>query len=185
MLRTRIDFTRLCQFNIKQDYRLRDCARGGGGSNFGLMTHLFKAGSPDLRRLQINHMHAGGGGAFWAKFSILFNMDFKIKRDYKLQRLSYANVDFARPKVDHADTSYMRSFSLARSNGMERKTDMQPSSSWKRMICHPLASRKKRYSCPLSNLSRRGLAEASRKPRASLADASPNLDPKITDDYWL
>ena len=118
MLRTRIDFTRLCQFNIKQDYRLRDCARGG--SNFGLMTHLFKVGSPDLRRLQITTLHAGGV-AFWAKFSILLNMDFKIKRDYKLQRLSYANVDFARPKVDHADTSYMRSFSLARSNGMESR----------------------------------------------------------------
>ena len=79
MLRTRIDFTRLCQFNIKQEYRLRDCARGGG-SNFGLMTHLFKAGSPDLRRLQITTLHAGGV-AFWAKFSILLNMDFKIKRD--------------------------------------------------------------------------------------------------------
>ena len=99
-------------------------------------------------------------------------MDFKIKRDYRLQRLSYANVDFARPKVDHADTSYMRSFSLARSNGMERKADMQPSSSRKRMICHPLASRKKRYFCPLSNLSRRGLAEASRKPRGSLVQVS-------------
>ena len=119
MLRTRIDFTRLCQFNIKQDYRLRDCARGG--SNFGLMTHLFKAGPPDLRRLQITTLHAGGVAAFWAKFSILLNMDFKIKRDYRLQRSSYANVDFARPKVDRADTSYMRSFSLARSNGMESR----------------------------------------------------------------
>ena len=48
------------------DYKI---ARGGG-SNFGLMTHLFKAGSPDLRRLQITTLHAGGV-AFWAKFSIL------------------------------------------------------------------------------------------------------------------
>ena len=42
--------------------RLR--AGGGGGSNFGLMTHLFKAGSPDLRRLQITTLHAGGSH-FW------------------------------------------------------------------------------------------------------------------------
>ena len=64
VLRTRIDFTRLCQFNIKRDYRLQDCARGGGGSNFGLMTHLFKSRSPDLRRLQITTLHAGGSH-FW------------------------------------------------------------------------------------------------------------------------
>ena len=110
MLRTRFDFTRLCQFNIKQDYRLRDCARGGG-VEFWINDAFVQSWISRSKKIT-DYNIARGGVTFLIKFSILLNMDmdFKIKRDYWLQRSSYAHVDFARPKVDHADTSYVRRF---------------------------------------------------------------------------